>query len=44
MGALAATYALEQTGPQNHHYTLADFVARFRDRFDDDQALDVLLL
>ena len=43
MGALAATYALEQTGPQNHHYTLADFVARFRKHFDDDQALDVLL-
>jgi len=51
MGALAATYALEQTGPQNHHYTLADFVTRFRDRFDDAAsshdvaaALDVLLL
>jgi adenosine kinase len=43
MGALAATYALEQTGPQNHHYTLADFVTRFREHFDDDQALDVLL-
>ena len=43
IGALAATYALEQTGPQNHHYTLADFVTRFREHFDDDQALDGLL-
>lgn len=43
MGALAATYALEQTGPQSHRYTLADFVTRFREHFDDDQALDVLL-
>ena len=44
MGALAATYALEQTGPQSHRYTLADFVTRFREHFDDDGALDVLLL
>ena len=44
MGALAATYALEQAGPQNHGYTLADFVTRFREHFDDDGALDVLLL
>jgi adenosine kinase len=43
IGALAATYALEQTGPQNHYYTLADFVTRFREHFDDGQALDVLL-
>jgi len=43
MGALAATYALERIGPQSHHYTLADFVARFREHFDDDGALDVLL-
>jgi len=43
MAALAATYALEEVGPQNHCYTLADFVARFREHFDDDHALDVLL-
>jgi len=43
MGALAATYALERIGPQSHCYTLADFVARFREHFDDDQALDALL-
>jgi len=43
IGALAATYVLEQTGPLNHHYPLADFVTRFRQHFDDDGALDVLL-
>ena len=43
MGALAATYVLERIGPQSHCYTLADFVTRFREHFDDDQALDVLL-
>jgi adenosine kinase len=43
MGALAATYVLEQPGPQGHHYTLADFVARFRQHFDDGGALDQLV-
>ena len=43
MGALAATYVLEQLGTQNHHYTLAEFVARYRQHFDDAGALDVLL-
>lgn len=43
MGALAATYVLEQTAPQSHFYTLTDFVTRFREHFDDGRALDVLL-
>jgi adenosine kinase len=43
MGALAATYVLEQMGPQNHHYLAQEFVARYRQHFDDDGALDVLL-
>ena len=43
VGALAATYCLEQTGPQNHHYTRAEFVARFRRHFDDNGLLDELL-
>jgi adenosine kinase len=43
MGTLAATYSLEQPGPQGHCYTLTEFVARFRCHFDDDGALDVLL-
>ena len=42
MGALAATYCLEQAGPQGHSYTPAEFVARFRTFFDDQGKLDVL--
>ncbi len=43
MGALAATYVLEHLGTQNHHYTPADFVSRYRNHFDDNGALNVLL-
>jgi adenosine kinase len=43
MGVLAATYCLETRGPQEHSYTPADFIARFRQYFDDQGALDVLL-
>ncbi len=43
VGSLAATYALEEYGPQNHYYTRPEFVTRFRQHFDDEGALDVLL-
>lgn len=43
MGALAATYCLEHHGSQSHHYTPSEFVARFRQHFDDDGILDSLL-
>ncbi len=43
MGALSATYCLEQRGTQNHCYTPAEYVERYRSRFDDQGALDVLL-
>ena len=43
MGALAAAYVLEQHGPQNHTFTRPEFVARYRESFDDEGALDVLL-
>lgn len=43
MGSLAATYCLEQRGPQNHCYTREEFIARFRRHFDDQGALDALL-
>ncbi len=43
MGALAAAYVLEQVGPQNHYFTREEFVARYREDFDDEGALDVLL-
>jgi adenosine kinase len=43
MGSLAATYCLENTGPQGHRYTPAEFVRRFRQHFDDSGKLDVLV-
>jgi adenosine kinase len=43
MGALAATYCLEQMGTQGHCYTPAEFVQRFRQHFDDGGKLDILL-
>ena len=43
VGALAATYCLEQHGPQNHCYSPAEFLKRYRCHFDDKQALDVFL-
>ena len=42
MGALAATYCLEQSGPQSHSYSRAEFIQRFRTFFDDAGKLDVL--
>ncbi len=33
MGALAATYVLEEHGTQNHHYSAEEFCARFRQVF-----------
>ena len=43
IGALSATYALECVGTQNHNFTPADFVARFRSNVDDCGLLDQLL-
>ena len=43
MGALAATYCLEQQGTQNHSFTPTEFLARYRRYFDDQAKLDVLL-
>jgi adenosine kinase len=43
MGALAATYVLEHFGTQNHAFSRAEFVTRYRQHFDDEGALDVLL-
>ena len=43
MGALAATYCLEEMGTQAHCYLMKDFVTRFRTLFDDGGELDVLL-
>ena len=43
MGSLSATYVLEQLGTQKHHYSPQDFVNRYRQQFDDEGALDILL-
>jgi adenosine kinase len=40
LGALAATYVLEQRGTQTHRYSPAEFIARFRKHFDDNGLLD----
>ena len=38
IGALNATYVLEVVGTQNHNFTLAEFVQRFRSLADDGGA------
>ena len=43
MGSLAAAYVLEQVGTQQHHFTPTEFVARYREYFDDEGALEALL-
>ncbi len=40
MGALAATYALEEYGTQNHRYTLDEFQARYKQVFGSALALE----
>jgi adenosine kinase len=39
IAALAATYVLEQYGSQNHHYSLAEFVGRYRRVFGETPEL-----
>jgi adenosine kinase len=43
MGTLAATYCLECEGTQSHCYTPPEFIARFRQHFNDHGQLDRLL-
>ena len=40
LGSLAATYALEQMGTQNHTFTPAEIVARYRETFGHAPQLD----
>jgi adenosine kinase len=42
IGSIAATYALEQPGPQSHHYSLVDFLSRFEGHFGYDARLAAL--
>jgi adenosine kinase len=43
MGALAAVYALEHGGTQQHRYTVAEFVSRYRENFGDSDEIDTLV-
>lgn len=43
IGSLAATYCLENKGTQNHSFSRIEFVARFRQHFNDKGHLDVLI-
>lgn len=43
VGALCATYVLEQVGTQSHNFSMQEFVERFRAKIDDHGVLDVLL-
>ena len=43
IGALAATYCLEQVGTMNHRYTVPEFVARYREHFGDAPELEDLI-
>lgn len=43
LGALSAVYALEQSGTQQHRYTLAEFVERYRANFGASDEVESLL-
>jgi adenosine kinase len=43
LGALAATYCLEEVGTQNHRFTRAEFLARFTSVFGKDPAAEKIL-
>jgi adenosine kinase len=43
VASLCAAYVLEHVGTQSHHYTLPEFVARYRTTFDDRGVLDTLV-
>ncbi|MCX6050560.1 MAG: carbohydrate kinase family protein [Chloroflexi bacterium] len=42
VGSLSAAYALEQVGPTVHHFTLAEFSARYAETFGPEPTLDAL--
>jgi adenosine kinase len=43
LGSLCATYCLEADGPQTHVFTPQTFVERYRQHFDDQNELDLLI-
>ncbi len=40
IASLCGAIKIEQQGPQNHHYTMAEFKQRYRDTFDRELTLD----
>ncbi len=42
LGSLAATYALEHPGPQDHYYTLEEFIRRYVQTFGPTPELETL--
>ena len=43
MGSLAATYCLENEGPQGFHFTVQEFIDRYDQFYENDDKLDILL-
>jgi adenosine kinase len=43
MGSLAAVYVLETDGPQNHHYTVQEFVLRYKENFGESEEIERLV-
>jgi adenosine kinase len=43
IGSLAAAYVLENLGTQGHNFTISEFIERYRENFDDQGTLDMLL-
>jgi adenosine kinase len=43
LGALAATYCLEEVGTQNHTYSRAEFLARYTETFGKDTTAEKIL-
>jgi adenosine kinase len=43
MGALASTHVLENIGTMNHFFKPDEFVNRYREHYDDEGALDILI-
>ncbi len=43
VGSLCATYVLEKVGTQNHAFTIAEFIERFRTIYNDHGQLDRML-
>ncbi|MFP3854005.1 MAG: carbohydrate kinase family protein [Anaerolineales bacterium] len=42
MGSVAASFCLENQGPQGHHFSIASFQERFQQNFDDQGDLEKL--